>query len=196
MCYLSVLLSDFCFFPLRLLSLCSVLLLSLFFFFFKQKTAYEMRISDWSSDVCSSDLEARSLAPLSLGGIPRGGEALEHRVGLGAFGQRRQPPDFEAATRPHKSRRAGIADAVAVNEAGKKTTAIIERVRLGVAEAFLELGVLVEVEVAQPRGFAVALDLAVQPVILILAIGDEARRVASASLRLSHWIDTPRPTSR
>src|SRR3546814_18951354 len=30
----------------------------LFFFFFKQKTAYEMRISDWSSDVCSSDLTA------------------------------------------------------------------------------------------------------------------------------------------
>src|SRR3546814_16511313 len=29
------------------------------FFFFKQKTAYEMRISDWSSDVCSSDLHAR-----------------------------------------------------------------------------------------------------------------------------------------
>src|SRR3546814_6003486 len=31
-------------------------LLFYFFFFFKQKTAYEMRISDWSSDVCSSDL--------------------------------------------------------------------------------------------------------------------------------------------
>src|SRR3546814_8897175 len=30
------------------------------FFFFKQKTAYEMRISDWSSDVCSSDLGAAS----------------------------------------------------------------------------------------------------------------------------------------
>src|SRR3546814_207770 len=29
------------------------------FFFFKQKTAYEMRISDWSSDVCSSDLLGR-----------------------------------------------------------------------------------------------------------------------------------------
>src|SRR3546814_1392234 len=29
---------------------------SSFLFFFKQKTAYEMRISDWSSDVCSSDL--------------------------------------------------------------------------------------------------------------------------------------------
>src|SRR3546814_5783098 len=35
--------------------LCMVVVLSCFFFF-KQKTAYEMRISDWSSDVCSSDL--------------------------------------------------------------------------------------------------------------------------------------------
>src|SRR3546814_4231429 len=32
------------------------LLFIVFLFFFKQKTAYEMRISDWSSDVCSSDL--------------------------------------------------------------------------------------------------------------------------------------------
>src|SRR3546814_17639163 len=31
------------------------------FFFFKQKTAYEMRISDWSSDVCSSDLIDRNI---------------------------------------------------------------------------------------------------------------------------------------
>src|SRR3546814_4859621 len=45
--------------------MCHVILASLFccvcfrvfvFFFFKQKTAYELRISDWSSDVCSSDL--------------------------------------------------------------------------------------------------------------------------------------------
>src|SRR3546814_4723300 len=33
------------------------------FFFFKQKTAYEMRISDWSSDVCSSDLARASTMP-------------------------------------------------------------------------------------------------------------------------------------
>src|SRR3546814_16777590 len=33
------------------------------FFFFKQKTAYEMRISDWSSDVCSSDLDAGERDP-------------------------------------------------------------------------------------------------------------------------------------
>src|SRR3546814_14953066 len=32
------------------------------FFFFKQKTAYDMRISDWSSDVCSSDLTTRKRA--------------------------------------------------------------------------------------------------------------------------------------
>src|SRR3546814_10336173 len=32
------------------------------FFFFKQKTAYEMRISDWSSDVCSSDLTEKATA--------------------------------------------------------------------------------------------------------------------------------------
>src|SRR3546814_19333715 len=32
-----------------------------YFFFFKQKTAYEMRISDWSSDVCSSDLQDKGL---------------------------------------------------------------------------------------------------------------------------------------
>src|SRR3546814_5665891 len=35
----------------------SVIFVGGFFFFFKQKTAYEMRISDWSSDVCSSDLQ-------------------------------------------------------------------------------------------------------------------------------------------
>src|SRR3546814_4493729 len=35
-------------------------------FFFKQKTAYEMRISDWSSDVCSSDLKIRSGQPAIL----------------------------------------------------------------------------------------------------------------------------------
>src|SRR3546814_19475199 len=42
-----------------------IIKLELLFFFFKQKTAYEMRISDWSSDVCSSDLilETRRLRP-------------------------------------------------------------------------------------------------------------------------------------
>src|SRR3546814_17731912 len=47
------------------------------FFFFKQKTAYEMRISDWSSDVCSSDLanllllnaHRDDIAGVALGGL-------------------------------------------------------------------------------------------------------------------------------
>src|SRR3546814_13654272 len=38
------------------------------FFFFKQKTAYEMRISDWSSDVCSSDLIDRITPTHRFGG--------------------------------------------------------------------------------------------------------------------------------
>src|SRR3546814_15049895 len=45
------------------------------FFFFKQKTAYEMRISDWSSDVCSSDLVIFE-APDLQGGIKPVGQLL------------------------------------------------------------------------------------------------------------------------
>src|SRR3546814_7458930 len=41
----------------------------IFFFFFKQKTAYEMRISDWSSDVCSSDLMVKNEGNVEVGGF-------------------------------------------------------------------------------------------------------------------------------
>src|SRR3546814_1071910 len=65
------------------LCLCSVV------FFFKQKTAYEMRISDWSSDVCSSDLQNRSFGP--TGPIRfewiDDGEAARHEAVLHVFGQ-------------------------------------------------------------------------------------------------------------
>src|SRR3546814_6395979 len=49
------------------LVICSLVysVVSFFFFFFKQKTAYEMRISDWSSDVCSSDLRTRTTSASS-----------------------------------------------------------------------------------------------------------------------------------
>src|SRR3546814_2311302 len=49
-------------------------------FFFKQKTAYELRISDWSSDVCSSDLIAVPTAPST---IWRHSSALIARDGSG-----------------------------------------------------------------------------------------------------------------
>src|SRR3546814_10432551 len=58
------------------------------FFFFKQKTAYEMRISDWSSDVCSSDLAF--VAPLQL-------DIGEDESGRGLGGQR----DRLVASRRH-----------------------------------------------------------------------------------------------
>src|SRR3546814_9885672 len=47
------------------------LYLYFFVFFFKQKTAYEMRISDWSSDVCSSDLVGGLLQDVTRPGRPR-----------------------------------------------------------------------------------------------------------------------------
>src|SRR3546814_3020246 len=48
------------------------------FFFFKQKTAYELRISDWSSDVCSSDLYIRVL-------YAEIGRVLNHLLNLTTF---------------------------------------------------------------------------------------------------------------
>src|SRR3546814_19709588 len=41
------------------------------FFYFKQRTAYEMRVSDWSSDVCPSDLVALQRSPLAPKGCPK-----------------------------------------------------------------------------------------------------------------------------
>src|SRR3546814_10777895 len=52
------------------------------FFFFKQKTAYEMRISDWSSDVCSSDLAARQAEAIFGERDLAAMVALRHRADL------------------------------------------------------------------------------------------------------------------
>src|SRR3546814_19012409 len=59
------------------------------FFFFKQKTAYEMCISDWSSDVCSSDLRRLSRRQSwrwrRVGHRQAGARLLAHRVGFRSF---------------------------------------------------------------------------------------------------------------
>src|SRR3546814_10269591 len=67
------------------------------FFFFKQKTAYEMRISDWSSDVCSSDLlvlpgvvELPQLRPLVLRVPAMVGRAKGEDALLGARSEERR----------------------------------------------------------------------------------------------------------
>src|SRR3546814_3521635 len=60
-----------------------------FFFFFKQKTAYEMRISDWSSDVCSSDLQGAGTRRMTMQVI------TPSTHDIGAFDVRRTLPDKE-----------------------------------------------------------------------------------------------------
>src|SRR3546814_5062988 len=71
------------------------------FFFFKQKTAYEMRISDWSSDVCSSDLHER------LASHPAGAPAAcqerapaPRRADRATSGERVAGPDPRRKARP------------------------------------------------------------------------------------------------
>src|SRR3546814_4973924 len=54
-----------------------------FIFFFKQKTAYEMRISDWSSDVCSSDLADQHH---HLAGVDGEIDLLQHDDGVEGLG--------------------------------------------------------------------------------------------------------------
>src|SRR3546814_7634595 len=65
-----------------------------FFFFFKQKTAYDMRISDWSSDVCSSDLEGMmprtrrpACRPWGRAPAPRTERMAALRLGRGKIGR-------------------------------------------------------------------------------------------------------------
>src|SRR3546814_18778436 len=70
-----------------------------FVFFFKQKTAYEMRISDWSSDVCSSDLDVHRQNVADPGGAlileELAGAGTPQRIGLARrdFGGRHRHAD-------------------------------------------------------------------------------------------------------
>src|SRR3546814_6156928 len=68
------------------------------FFFFKQKTAYEMRISDWSSDVCSSDLGA-----VGVGAAPHTGPVRQ----AVAFVAQKRTPTYDALGRIGRYARVG-----------------------------------------------------------------------------------------
>src|SRR3546814_6529286 len=67
----------------------SCVLLFFLFFFFKQKTAYELRISDWSSDVCSSDLQsfARVGQAFTEPIDPKASVGVEHDFDDGGIGE-------------------------------------------------------------------------------------------------------------
>src|SRR3546814_3736482 len=73
-----------------------------YFFFFRQKTAYEMRISDWSSDVCSSDLGPRAGAAVDVlrAVQPR---ALHRGAAVLVPPQRQDARDRAAVARPGKA---------------------------------------------------------------------------------------------
>src|SRR3546814_6778544 len=76
-------------------------------FFFKQKTAYERRISDWSSDVCSSDLPGAQ--PLPVGNNRRRTERKEH-----SYPQRRNRGGFHRHARSPRQDPGPAAPAAAI----------------------------------------------------------------------------------
>src|SRR3546814_9436847 len=80
------------------MSLSTVLSCVLDFFLFRRKTAYELRISDWCSDVCSSDLQERAREPLESPECRyAAAEAISHRTAsIPSVGN---PAPFRAAHR-------------------------------------------------------------------------------------------------
>src|SRR3546814_6984681 len=98
----------------------------MFVFFFKQKTAYELRISDWSSDVCSSDLQHRHL-------VADRGDGLEefHRI----LDRHVEDVGDGLALELHLQRLAIVAGAVAdvAGEIGKHTSELQSLMRISYA---------------------------------------------------------------
>src|SRR3546814_2231173 len=88
-----------------------------FFFFYKQKTAYELRISDWSSDVCSSDLQ-----PFAAIGqhdaVDRLGIGLVHLPDLGDRKRRRQALGGRVQRKAHAADRIGIGQVFGSQQGG------------------------------------------------------------------------------
>src|SRR3546814_4277043 len=80
----------------------------MFFFFFKQKSAYEMRISDWSSDVCSSDLAHGYSASKGIPGLRRAQASYYAR----RFGVELDPETEVVVTLGSKEGLANLAQAI------------------------------------------------------------------------------------
>src|SRR3546814_9184375 len=93
----------------RYLVLC---LCCLIIFFFKQKTAYEMRISDWSSDVCSSDLRHTGDPPCGPSYSARGARTTRRSAPLRSPARAAWPPRSSrpAPRNTCRRRRCGLGD--------------------------------------------------------------------------------------
>src|SRR3546814_4238425 len=90
------------------------------FVFFKQKTAYEMRISDWSSDVCSSDLLLHEVtSPQAFAGLAEAGRAVRWPERALALSDHNVPTAGQAAGL------AGVSD----GEARAQLEALVENTR-------------------------------------------------------------------
>src|SRR3546814_5502246 len=115
---------------------CFLVRLCYYFFFFKQKTAYEMRISDWSSDVCSSDLDhlcrrvARLIQAIGiLGGFRK--KAVTWRIGTAHRSIERLLVDLEGL---HQVAGSAATAVVLDGRAGGKRRRLENRGHLGIAD--------------------------------------------------------------
>src|SRR3546814_19398496 len=89
------------------------------FFFFKQKPAYHLRISDWSSDVCSSDRAGEPFGALRVGDDQRRLAVRDSRRQLGAL-----PPAVEQGGAAPRHHDAEIGDAPGVGVAHRQRDAV------------------------------------------------------------------------
>src|SRR3546814_10822741 len=88
-------------YSIHFLSLYSYFFFMFYFFFFTQKTAYDMHISDWSSDVCSSDLIVlRPQPPFIAGAVDPVGRGPRDRLRLARFDPEQGHQFAELAHRP------------------------------------------------------------------------------------------------
>src|SRR3546814_5464743 len=95
-----------------------------FVFFFKQKTAYEMRISDWSSDVCSSDLRVlseaeRAGAKVVLVGDAEQLQAIEAGAAFRALAERHGAAEINEVRRQHEDWQRDATRALATGRTGE-----------------------------------------------------------------------------
>src|SRR3546814_4446715 len=113
-------------------------------FFFKQKTAYEMRISDWSSDVCSSDLQRRGqrsqrrLQVVEIGRRERAAQRqmeAEHLHDIGIAPERQQLllPRGQAVTAPARQFVRGRRGAERIERSEEHTSELQSLMRISYA---------------------------------------------------------------